>query len=137
MAGAVYKQSKVIFSVAGVPVNDIAEDSEISVTYDRDRITKQNDINEGGIFSLKDGKPAAIEVEIMPHSPWISILANYRNAELTVPISLSDKNDYGNTTTFIAADAMIQDPAFSYGSDATPRTFRFEVLHLTDVTNPL
>jgi hypothetical protein len=137
MAAAVYKQNKVIFTVGGVPVNDIAEDSEISVSYDRDRISKRMDINEGGIFSLKDGKPAAIEVEIMQHSEWISILANYRNTELTVPITLSDRNDYGNTTTFVAADAMIQDPSFSYGAEATSRSFRFEVLHLSDVTNPL
>ena len=133
---AVYKQNKVIFTVDGVPVNDIAEDSEIRVSYDRERISKQLDINKGGIFSLRDGKPATIEIEIMQHSEWMSILANYRNLEKMVAVSLSDMNSYGNKSSFVSAHAMIQDPEFSYGAEAASRTFRFEIIHLADVTLP-
>ena len=133
---AVYKQSKVIFSVAGIPMEDIAEDESISIEYDRERISKQLDIHEGGIFSLRSGKPARITVPVLQHSRWISILSEYRNAEQMVPISLEDKNEYGNAQTFVAAHAMIQDPNVEYGTEASSRTFVFEIIHLTDVTLP-
>jgi len=133
---AVYKQEKVIFTIAGIPVDDIAEDSEITVEYDRDRITKQNDIRDGGIFSVRVGKPAKITVPIMQHSRWNTVLLNYRNLDKMIPISLSDRNDYGNGTTFITAHAMIQDSGASFGAEATSRSYVFEVMHLTDVTAP-
>lgn len=100
---AVYKQSEVIFAVLGIPMEDIAEDEEISVEYDRDRITKQNDIKQGGIFSVRNGKPAKISVPILQHSRWHSVLANYRNLDQMIPVSLSDRNNYGSATTFIGA----------------------------------
>ncbi|MGL5713873.1 MAG: hypothetical protein ACRCX2_12695 [Paraclostridium sp.] len=133
---AVYKQSNVIFSVNGVPMTDIAEDESISIEYDRERITKQLDIHEGGIFSLRSGKPARISVPVLQHSRWLSILSAYRNAESMVAISLEDKNDYGNAMTFVSAHAMIQDPAVEYGTEASSRTFIFEIIHLSDVTAP-
>lgn len=133
---AVYKQSKVIFSVNGVPMEDIAEDESITIEYDRERISKQLDIHEGGIFSLRSGKPARITVPVLQHSRWISILSAYRNAEKMVAISLEDKNEYGNAQTFVAAHAMIQDPNVEYGTEASSRSFAFEIIHLTDVTLP-
>lgn len=133
---AVYKQSKVIFSVNGVPMEDIAEDESITIEYDRERITKQLDIHEGGIFSLRSGKPAKISVPVLQHSKWISILSAYRNAEGMVAVSLEDKNEYGNAQTFVSAHAMIQDPNVEYGTEASSRTFVFEIIHLTDVTLP-
>lgn len=133
---AVYKQSKVIFSVNGVPMEDIAEDESISIEYDRERISKQLDIHEGGIFSLRSGKPARISVPVLQHSRWISILSAYRNAEQMVAISLEDKNDYGNAQVFVSAHAMIQDPNVEYGTEASSRVFVFEVIHLSDVTLP-
>lgn len=133
---AVYKQSKVIFSVNGVPMEDIAEDESITIEYDRERISKQLDIHEGGIFSLRSGKPARITVPVLQHSRWISILSAYRNAEKMVAVSLEDKNEYGNAQTFVAAHAMIQDPNVEYGTEASSRSFAFEIIHLTDVTLP-
>jgi hypothetical protein len=134
MRPAVYKQSNVIFSVNGVPVVDIAEDSEITIEYDRERISKQLDIHEGGIFSLRSGKPAKITLELLQHSNWISILSAYRNAEAMVAVTLEDKNEYGNAMVFASAFAMIQDPAVSYGTEASSRSFVFEIINLTDVT---
>ncbi|MGL5717429.1 MAG: hypothetical protein ACRCX7_11080 [Cetobacterium sp.] len=133
---AVYKQSKVIFSVNGVPMEDIAEDESITVDYDRERITKQLDIHEGGIFSLRSGKPARITVPVLQHSRWISLLSAYRNAEAMVAISLEDKNDYGNAQVFVSAHAMIQDPNVEYGTEASSRSFAFEIIHLSDVVLP-
>lgn len=133
---AVYKQSRVIFSVNGVPMEDIAEDESITIEYDRERISKQLDIHEGGIFSLRSGKPARITVPVLQHSRWISLLSAYRNAEQMVAVSLEDKNEYGNAQTFVAAHAMIQDPNVEYGTEASSRSFAFEIIHLTDVTLP-
>lgn len=133
---AFYKQNKVIFSVNGIPMEDIAEDESISIEYDRERISKQLDIHEGGIFSLRSGKPARISVPVLQHSRWISILSAYRNAEQMVAISLEDKNDYGNAQVFVSAHAMIQDPNVEYGAEASSRVFVFEVIHLSDVTLP-
>lgn len=133
---AVYKQKNVIFSVNGVPVKDIAEDSSITVEYDRERISKQLDIHNGGIFSLRSGKPARISIEIMQHSPWISILAGYRVAESMVAVDLNDLNYYGSSVQFASGHAMIQDPNVEYGTEASSRTFVFEIIHLADVTSP-
>ncbi|MGL5716967.1 MAG: hypothetical protein ACRCX2_28385 [Paraclostridium sp.] len=133
---AVYKQSNVIFSVNGVPMTDIAEDESITIEYDRERISKQLDIHDGGIFSLRTGKPARITVPVLQHSRWLSILAGYRNAEAMVEVSLEDKNDYGNAMTFVSAHAMIQDPAVEYGTEASSRSFVFEIIHLSDITAP-
>ncbi|MEG0151555.1 MAG: hypothetical protein RR744_00050 [Cellulosilyticaceae bacterium] len=135
-APAVYKQNKVIFSVAGIPVEDIAEDEEITINYDRDRISKQLDIGKGGIFSVRDGNPATIEVPILQHSKWISILTNYKKLDKMVAISLEDKNDYNNTAMFVSAHAMIQNVPVSYGSEASSRTFVFEIMHLEDIIIP-
>lgn len=133
---AIYKQSNVIFSVNGVPMVDIAEDEAITIEYDRERISKQLDIHEGGIFSLRSGKPAKISVPVLQHSRWISILSAYRNAEAMVAVSLEDKNNYGNAQVFVSAHAMIQDPNIEYGTEASSRTFVFEIIHLSDVTLP-
>lgn len=135
-APAVYKQHKVVFSVDGVPVTDIAEDEGITIEYDRERISKKLDMHEGGIFSLRSGKPARINVPILQHSRWISILAGIINAEKMVAISLEDKNEYGNTQSFISAHALIQDPNVEYGTEASSRVYVFEVIHLTDITAP-
>lgn len=135
-APAVYKQNLVTFSVGGIPIMDIAEDESISVTYDRQRIEKTLDINTGGLFSVRNGKPAAIEVPILQHSKWITILSNYKDLDMMIPICLSDNNAYGNGMKFISAHAMIQDPDFEYGSVAASRVFRFEVIHLSDVVLP-
>ncbi len=133
---AIYKQSNVIFSVNGVPMVDIAEDEAITIEYDRERISKQLDIHEGGIFSLRSGKPAKISVPVLQHSRWVSILSAYRNAEAMVAVSLEDKNNYGNAQVFVSAHAMIQDPNIEYGTEASSRTFVFEIIHLSDVTLP-
>jgi len=133
---AIYKQDKVVFSLAGIPVDDIPEDGEITVEYDRDRITKQLDFEQGGIFSTKNGKPARISVPILQHSKWHVILSNYRNLDEMIVVSLADRNDYAGATTFIGAHAMIQDPSVSFGTDATSKTYVFEVMHLMDVTIP-
>jgi hypothetical protein len=133
---AVYKQSKVIFSVNGVPMQDIAEDESISISYDRERISKQLDIHEGGIFSLRSGKPARISVPVLQHSRWVSILNAYRDSELMVAVSLEDKNEYGNAQSFVSAHAMIQDPAVEYGTEAQSRVYEFEIIHLSEITLP-
>lgn len=133
---AVYKQNKVIFSVAGIPVEDIAEDAEITINYDRDRISKQLDISKGGIFSVRDGNPATIEVPILQHSKWISILTGYKKLDQMVPITLSDMNEYGNTAMFVSAHAMLQNVPVAYGSEASSRTFVFEIIHLEDIITP-
>lgn len=133
---AIYKQSNVIFSVNGIPMVDIAEDESITIEYDRERISKQLDIHEGGIFSLRSGKPARISVPVLQHSRWISILSAYRNAETMVAVSLEDKNNYGNAQVFVSAHAMIQDPNVEYGTESSSRTFVFEIIHLSDVTLP-
>lgn len=135
-APAIYKQHKVVFSVNGMPVTDIAEDEGITIEYDRERISKKLDMHEGGIFSLRSGKPARITVPILQHSRWISRLATLINAEQMVAISLEDKNDYGSTQSFISAYALIQDPNVEYGTEASSRSFAFEVIHLTDITAP-
>lgn len=139
MAGqiGIYKFSEVIFSVGTIPVDDIPEDGEIRVTYDRERVTKQIDVTTGGIYSWKHAKPARIEVPILPHSPWVSALQNYRNLGKLIPIALEDKNDYGSGAKFICAKAMIQDSEVSYGTDATSYTFIFECIHLDDVYAPV
>ncbi|MGL5051264.1 MAG: hypothetical protein ACRC6E_11675, partial [Fusobacteriaceae bacterium] len=98
--------------------------------------SKQMDIHEGGIFSLRSGRPAKISVSILQHSRWISILSAYKNAELMVAISLEDKNEYGNAQSFISAHAMIQDPSVEYGTESSSRTFVFEIIHLSEVTLP-
>jgi len=133
---SIYKQSNVIFSVNGIPVTDIAEGEEIRVTYDRDRITKTLDISGGGIFNVRLGKPSRIEVPILQHSRWISVLANYKNTDQMVTVALSDMNDYSNTVTLASAHAMIQDPEISFGEEASSRTFVFDIINLLDVTNP-
>lgn len=134
---AMYMQSKVVFSVGGIPVTDIAEGEEIRVTYDRESVSKTLSIEGGGLFNVRLGKPARIEVPILQHSRWISVLSNYKNLHQMVPISLSDMNDYGNTVTLASAHAMIQDPEVSFGEEATSRVFIFDIINLLDVTNPL
>lgn len=133
---AVYKQSNVILSVNGVPVEDIAEDDAISVDFDRDRITKQLDINNGGLFSVRGGSPARISVPIMQHSRWIAILAGYKAAETMVTVSLEDKNDYDSAAMFITAHAMIQDVPVAYGTEASTRTYIFEIINLQEIILP-
>ena len=132
----IYKQHKVVFSIAGVPVDDIAEDEEITIEYDRDRISKQLDIHEGGIFSLRSGKPAKITVPILQHSKWISRLDTIINAEQMIPITLEDRNEYGSRQSFIGAYALVQDPNVSFGSEASSRSYVFEVIHLQTITAP-
>ncbi len=136
MATSIYKQSKVIFSIAGIPVTDIAEDGEITVEYDRDRVTKQNDINTGGIFSVRNGKPAKITVPIMRNSRWHTIISNYKNIDKMVAVSLADRNDYGSNKTYVSTHAMIQDAPDTFGADASSVGYVFEIVHLMDITAP-
>lgn len=131
---SVYKQSEVIFSVAGMPVDDMPEDGEIRVTYDRERITKQKDTEEGGLFSWKKGKPAVIEVGVLPHSRWISYLMNLRNTGVMFPVILEDKNEYESKIKYVSLYTMVQDPEKGYGADAEAMTFRFECMQLDDLT---
>lgn len=133
----VYKFSEVIFSIATIPVEDIPEDGEIRVTYDRERITKQNDVNTGGIYSWRHAKPARIEVPILPHSNWVAWLQNYRNQGKMIPIALEDRNAYNSRGKFICPKAMIQDAEVVYGADAQAQTFIFECIHLDDAYAPV
>ena len=133
---AVYKQHKVFFTIGGIPVEDIAEDEAIQIEYDRDRISKKLDIHEGGIFSLRSGKPAKITVPTLPHSKWISRLDAIIKAEQMVPITLEDRNDYGNKQSFISAHALVQDPNVEFGTEASSRSYVFEVIHLITITVP-
>lgn len=130
----VYKQSEVIFSVAGIPVEDIPEEGEIRVAYDRERITKQKDTEEGGLFSWRKGKPASIEVPILPHSRWVSVLMNLRNEGKMFPVILEDKNTYESKIKYVSLHTMVQDPEKGYGADAEAMTFRFECMQLDDAT---
>lgn len=128
----VYKLSEVIFSIATIPVEDIAEDAEIRVTYDRERITKTNDVNTGGLYNWRNAKPARVEVPILPNSPWVNALQNYRNLGEMISIALEDRNKYASRGKFICPKAMIQDPEIVFGSEAEPITFTFECIQLDD-----
>lgn len=130
----VYKQSEVIFSVMGIPVEDMPEDGEIRVTYDRERITKQKDTEEGGLFSWKKGKPAVIEISVLPHSRWVGALMNLRNLGTMFPVILEDRNAYESKIKYVSLYTMVQDPEKGYGADAEAMTFRFECMQLDDIT---
>ncbi len=131
---AVYKQSDVIFSIFGIPVDDIPEEGEIRVTYDRSRIEKQKDTNLGGLFSWRNGKPGAIEVPILPHSRWVAYLMNYRNLGKMCAVSLKDENDYESKIHYESLYTMVQDPEKGYGANAEAMIFRFECMQLDDLT---
>lgn len=134
---AIYKYSEVIFAVNTIPVEDMPEDSTISIEYDRDRVTKQIDVNTGGIYSWKHGKPARVTIQVFQHSPWVSALQNYRNLGKPVAITIEDRNTYDSRAKFACAKAMIQDGAVEFGTDATAVTFTFECIHLDDAYVPV
>lgn len=134
MAGNIhiYKFSEVIFSINTIPVDDIPEDGEISIEYDRDRVTKQIDVNTGGIYSWKHGKPARVTIQILPNSRWVNALQNYRNLGKPLAITIEDRNDYESKPKFVCGKAMVLDGDVSFGTDATPVTFIFECIQLDD-----
>lgn len=134
---AIYKYSEVIFSVFGIPVEDMPEESAIAIEYDRDRVTKQNDVNTGGIYSWKHGKPARVTIQVFQHSPWVSALQNYRNLGKPVAITLEDRNEYDSRAKFVCTKAMLQDSPVSFGTDAEALTFTFECIHLDDLYAPV
>lgn len=128
----VYKFSEVIFSVGGLTVDDIPEDGEIKITYDRERITKQHDVTTGGLYSWKHAKPAKVEVPILQNSNWVAYLQNYRNLGKMIPIALEDRNKYNSRAKFVCLKAMIQDTEVTYATDAQSQVFVFECIHLDD-----
>lgn len=136
MSVDVYKQEEIKFKVAGITVNGIREESSIKVEFDRERISKTIDVNGGGLFNLRAGKPAKITVPILVNSKWNTILANYRNTGKMVPVSLMDMNKYSGRMNFVSGHAMIQDPGFDYGAEAGEVEYIFEVIHLSDISLP-
>lgn len=135
-APSVYRQKKVVVAVGGIPITGIPEDEEITVEYDREHITKKLDINDGGMFSARAGKPARITVPILPNSRWISILNGYKATDKMVAITVTDANDYQAASTFISAYAVIQDSGASYGSEVSSRSFVFDVMNLIEISIP-
>lgn len=134
MAGNVeiYKFSEVIVSINAMPVEDIPEDGEVTITYDRPRVTKQIDVNTGGIYSWKHGKPAQITFQVLPHSAWVNALQNWRNLGQPLAITIEDRNGYASRPKFVCGKAMVLDGDVSFGTDATPVTFTIECIQLDD-----
>lgn len=133
----VYKFSEVIFTVMAIPVDDMPEDGEITITYDRDRVTKTKDIQTGGLYNWRHGKPARVTVQILPHSQWVAALQNYRNLGMPVAIGIEDRNGYASKAKFVCEKAMIQDGEVSFGAEAAPVTFVFECMQLDDLYAPV
>lgn len=132
-----YKFSEVHVTIAGFTIDDIPEDSTISVAYDREHITKQTDRRDGGIFGVKEGKPGNITIDIMQNSKWVTILTDYRLSNKMIPVTIMDRNKYDSRINLVATHCMIQDPALSFGTDPTARTFVFESMNMVDAVVPL
>ena len=132
MSVSIYKLSEVKFLAFGVPVEDMPEDGEIRIEYDRPRVTKLKDINRGGLYGWREGKPATVSIQVLPGSDWVARFQNYRNLGKTLPIAIVDNNDYAGKAKFICSKAMIQDGGVGYTSDPTPVDFVFECMQLDD-----
>lgn len=133
---SVYKQKKVIVSAFGIPITGIPEDEEITIEYDREHVSKKLDVNDGGMFAVRAGKPARITVPILPNSRWVGILNGYKAIDKMVPITITDANPYNSASTFISADSLIQDSSATYGAETTSRSFIFEVMNLIEINIP-
>lgn len=129
----IYKFSEVIFTVNTLAIEDMPEDGEITIEYDRDRVTKLKDVGVGGIYGWRHGKPARVTIQILPNSQWVAALQNARNLGIPVAIGIEDRNEYESKAKFVCSKAMIQDGQVSFTADPTPVTFIFECMQLDDL----
>lgn len=112
-------------------IEDIFEDGEVTVTIDREIITKQLDRDNGGLFSVKSGIPAQISVPIMSNSKWIPILDAAIMGEVTMAIIIQDENKYPGAKRYSFPICMGQIPEISFGSEAGATTYVFEAINGT------
>ncbi len=137
MAVNQYKFTEVHVTIDGFTMDDIPEDSTISIAYDREHITKETDRRDGGIFGVKEGKPGNITIDVMQDSRWVAILSDYRLSNKMIAVTVMDRNKYDSRISLVATHCMIQDPALSFGTDPTARTFVFEAMNMVDEVSPL
>ena len=132
MAIRTYKQNQVKVKIAGFDVDEISEDDEITIEYDRERITKKLDINKGGVYAIREGSPAKITIPILVGSRWMSALNALQKADQQIPLAIADRNGYAGAKLHITSSCMIQDAGVSYGADAPTINYVFDVMHLDE-----
>lgn len=131
---AVYKARNVITRVGGLILDDILEDGEIRIAYDRPNVTKQIDIHDGGIFSYKTGFPCTVTIPIMQNSRWITILNAYVTAGAMTSLVIRDANDYDSALVIDIKHCMLQTADVVFGSEATAREYVFEAIQSTTLS---
>ena len=133
-----YKPDKVIFTAFGVAVDELSESNFITVEYDVDQVTKINDLEEGGIYSVRKSKPGVIKISLLPSSRWVTLFANYSKLRTPLAISIEDKNTYDNRFKFFCEKAMIlQEPVPSFDSEAQPIEVTFTCINLRSGSAPV
>lgn len=126
---AVYKSKNVLVTIDGIPLEDILEDGEIQITFDRENVSKQLDLNDGGLFSYRSGFPAKVIIPVMQNSIWITTLNAAIMTGTMMSIALADANDYVGRVIFQADYCMAQMPDITFGPEAGAREYVFEVIN--------
>lgn len=130
MASFAYNPRKVIFTVGGVVITNLAKDTALSFTYTDTATMMRETIQGDAVFSVRNYTSGTLTVNAEPNSNLIGVVTTLNELQRRtgggqVALAIVDSNIPDGAAAFTATARLEQMPDFTYGEEASTMEVNF------------